>query len=73
MVYSEFHIHHLLVLDQNENDNAYSTSFCHKVWNVDHKMVILGIDFCYNTFSHLRVQHHNYPEHDTVYLSIFFP
>ena len=32
-----------------------------------------GIDLCYNTFSHIGVQYHHYPEHDTVCLSIFFP
>ena len=73
MVYGELYRHHYLVLDQNENDNSNSTPLRHEVWNVDHKMVILGIDLCYNAFSHLGVQHQNYPEHDNVCLSIFFP
>ena len=41
-------------------------------WNVDHQMVMLGAAFCYNIFSHLCVQHKHYPEHDNLYLSIFF-
>ena len=57
MVYGEFHIYPYLVLDQNANDNAYSTPLSHEIWNVDHKMIILGIDLCYNTFSHHCVQH----------------
>ena len=67
MVYSELHIDQYLVLDQTANVNAYSTPLRHEVWNVDHKMVIMGIDFCYNTFSHLGVQHNNYPKHNTPY------
>ena len=73
MVYGELHILPFLVLDQNENDDAYSTPLRHKVWNVDHKMVIIGIDLCYNKFSHFCVERQHYPEHDTVCLSIFFP
>ena len=73
MVYGEFHIHHCLFLDQNANDNSYSNPLRHEVWNVYHKMVILIIDFCYNIFSHLGVQHQHYPEHDTLCLSIIFP
>ena len=65
MVYGELHIHHYLVLDQNANDNAYSTPLRNEFWNVDHKELMLGIDFCYNKFSHLGVNHQNYPEHDT--------
>ena len=38
-----------------------------------HKMIILGIDLCYNTFSHLGVQHQHYHEYDTVCLFIFLP
>ena len=34
----------------NANDNAYSTSLRHAVWNMDQKMIIMGIDLCYNTF-----------------------
>ena len=64
-------IDHFLILDLTENDNAYSTPLRHKVWNVDHKMVILGIHFCYNTYSHLGMQYQHYTEHDTVCLSIF--
>ena len=73
MVYGELHILPFLVFDKNANDNAYSTPLRHEVWNVDHKMTIMGIDLCYNTFLHLGVQHQHYPEHDTVCLSIFFP
>ena len=37
------------------------------------KMIIMGIDLCDNTFSHIGVQHQHYPEHDTVCISILFP
>ena len=70
MVYSELKIHHFLVLDQNANNNAYSNLLRHEVWNVDHKMVILGINLCWNKFSHIGLQHQHYTEHDSVYLSI---
>ena len=50
MVYGKFHIYNFLVLDQNANDNAYSTPLRHEVWNVTYKMVIMGIYFCYNKF-----------------------
>ena len=73
MVYGKFHIQHCLVLDQNANDNAYSTPLRYEVWNVDHKMVILWICLCYNTFSHICVKQQNCPEHDTVGMSILFP
>ena len=73
MVYGKFHIHHYLVLDKNANDNSYSTPLRHEVFNVDHKMVILGIDLCYNTSSHLGVQYQHYYEHDNFCLSILFP
>ena len=73
MVYGELHIHYYLVLDKNSNDNAYSNPFRHEVWNLEHKIVMLGIDLCYKTFSHIGVQHQHYPEHDIVCLFIFFP
>ena len=73
MVNGKLHIHHYLVLDQNANDNSFSTPLRHEVWNVDHKMVIMGIDLCYKIISHIGVQHQHYPEHDTACLSIFFP
>ena len=44
----------------------------HEVWNVYHKMLNLGIYLCYNTYSHICVQHQHYPEHDTLCMSIFF-
>ena len=72
MVYGKLHIHHYLVLDQNENYDAYSTPLHHEVWNVDHKMVMMGITLCYNTFSHILVQHEHYIEHDTISLYVFF-
>ena len=72
IIYGKLHRHHDLVLDQNEIDNAYSTPLLHKVWNMDHKMVILEIDLCYNKLSHLCVQHQHYLEHDTICLSILF-
>ena len=73
MVYGELRIHHYLVLDQNENDNAYSTPLRYEVWKVDHEIVIMVIHLCCNTFSHLGAQHQNYSEHDTVCLYIIFP
>ena len=39
---------------------------------MNHKMVMLGIGWYHNTFSHLCVQHQKYPEHDTLCLSILF-
>ena len=72
MVYGELHRHHYLLLDQYTSDNYYSAPLLHEVWNVDHKMVILEIDFCYNKFSHLGVKRPHYIEYDTFYLSILF-
>ena len=46
MVYGELHIYHSLVLNQNANDNTYSIPLHYEVWNVDHKIRILGIDLC---------------------------
>ena len=73
MVYGELHILSYLALDQNANYNSYSAPLRQVVWNVDQKRVILGIDLYYNTFSHLWVPPHHYPEHDTFFLSVFFP
>ena len=73
MVYGELCIHHFLVLDQKENDNAYSNPLVHEVWNADHKMAMMCFNLCYNAFSNLGVKHQHYPEHDTIYLSMFFP
>ena len=68
----KLHIFHDLVLDQNVNDNSYSTPFRHEDLDVDHKILILVIGLYHNTFSHICVQHQNYPEHDIICLSIFF-
>ena len=73
MVYGKFHRYHYQVLDQNAIDNSNSALLRHKFCNVDHKKVMQGIDLCYNNFSHLRVQHQNYPESDTVCMFIFIP
>ena len=72
MVCGKLHICHELDLDQNVNNNAYPTPLLHEALDVNHKMVMLGISWYHNTFSHLCVQHHHYPEHDTLFLSIFF-
>ena len=72
MVWSKSHICHDLVLDQNANDNAYSTTFLREALDVDHKMAILVIGLYYNTFSHIFVQHHHYNDHDILCLSILF-
>ena len=71
MVYGEFYIYHYLVLDQKANDNDYSTPLRHEVCNMNHKKVMTGIDFCYNKFSHISVQHQHYSEPDTVCLFFF--
>ena len=55
MIYGEFHIYPYLVLDQNENDNAYSTPLRHEALYVDHKMVMLRIGLYHNKFSLLFV------------------
>ena len=72
VVCGKLHICHDLVLDENVNDNAYPTPLLHEALDVDHKIVILGIGWYHNTFSHLCVQHQYYSEHDTLYLSICF-
>ena len=72
MVCGELHTCHDLVLDQNVNDNAYSTPYRHKALDVDQKMVMLGIILYYNTFSLICDQQKNYPEHDTPCIFLFF-
>ena len=57
MVFGELHICHDLILDQNVNDDAYSTPLIHEALDVNHKMVMLGIGLYHNIFSHLCVQH----------------
>ena len=71
MVFVKLHICHDLVLYQNVNYNAYSTPLLHEALDVNHKMVVLVIGWYHNTFSHLCVQQQQYPEHDTLCLSIF--
>ena len=61
MVCVELHIRHDLDLDQNVNDNSYSTPLIHEALDVNHKMVTLGIGWYHNTFLHLCVQHQPYP------------
>ena len=70
--YGELHIWHDLVLDQNVDDNDYSTPLLHEDFDVDHKMVMLGIGLYHNKISHICVQHQHYPEHDILCLSILF-
>ena len=72
MACGEFQKCHDLVLDQNINDNSHSPPYHHEALDVDHKIVMVGIDLYYNIFSLLFVQYQHYPEHDTLYLSIFF-
>ena len=64
MVCGESHIFHDLVLDQNMNNNSYSTPLIHEPLDVDHKIVIMGIGLYHNKISHICVQHQHYPEHD---------
>ena len=71
MVCGEFHICNCLDLYQNIYDNAYPTPLLHEALDVNHKMVMLGIGWYHNTFSHIFVQHQHYPEHDTLCLYIF--
>ena len=71
-VCGELHIFHDLVLDQNINDNSYSTPLLHEALDVNHIMVMMGIGLYYNISSLLSVQNQHYPEHDTLCLSIFF-
>ena len=72
MVCGELRICYDLVLDQNINDTTYSTPFLHEALDVDHKMVVMGIGWYHNTFSHICVKHQHYPEHDNIYLYILF-
>ena len=72
MLCGEFHIYHDLVLDQNVNDSAYSTPLLHEALSLNHRMIILLIGWYHNTFSHICVEHHHYPENDTLCMSIFF-
>ena len=72
MAYGELDIYPYLVLDKNANDNSYPTSLRHKVWNMDQKVIRIGIDLCYNNYSHLCVQLQHYLEHDNFCLSILF-
>ena len=71
IVCGKLHIRHDLVLDQNANNNAYSTPLSHGALDVEHRMVMLGIGLYHNTFSLIFVYHQNYPEHNTLWLSIF--
>ena len=66
---NESHICHDIFLDQNVNDNAYSTPLIHENLDVDHKMLILGIGLYHNKCLHLL---HHYPDYDTICLSFFF-
>ena len=50
MIYGEMHKHNYLVLYQNTSDTYYLSPLLHEVWNVDHKMGMLKIVFCYKTF-----------------------
>ena len=72
MVYGKLHICHDLDLDQNVNDNAYPTPLLHKVLDVNHKIVILGIGMYHNIFPHICMKNQHYPKHDTLCLSILF-
>ena len=72
MLCRKLRICHDLYLYQNLNYNAYSTPLRHEDLDMYHKMVIMGIDLCYNTFSHLCVKHQHYHEHDTLCLFILY-
>ena len=65
MLCGEFHI-----CDENVNDNVYSTTFLHEALDVNHKMVMLGIGWYHDKFSHIFVQHQYYPKNYTLCLSI---
>ena len=68
----KFHIFHDLFLDQNVNDNSFSTPLLHDALDVEHKMVVMVIGLYQNTFSHIFVKHQHYHEHDILCISIFF-
>ena len=53
IVCGELCICHDLYLNQNVYDNAYPTSLLHEALYVNHKMVMLGIGWYHNNFSHL--------------------
>ena len=72
MICGELHICHDLVLYKNVNGDDYWTPLLHEALDVDHKMVMMGIGWYHNTFSHLCVQYQHYPEHNTLCLSILF-
>ena len=72
VVCGELHISHDLYLDQKVNDNVYPIPLLNEDLDMNHKMVMLGIGWYQNTFSHLCVQHQHYPEHDTLCVFIFF-
>ena len=56
MVCRELHNLNDLVLDQNLNDNTYSTPVPHEAFDVDHKLLIIGIGYYHNSFSLICVQ-----------------
>ena len=66
----KLHIFHDLDLDQNVNDNAYPDPLIREALDMNYKILMLGIGWYHNTFSHISVQHQHYPEHDTLCLSI---
>ena len=72
MVCGELHICHDLYLYQKVHDNAYPTPLFYEALDMNHIIVMLGIGWYHNTFSHICVKHQHYPVHDTLRLSIFF-
>ena len=57
MIHGKFHICRELDLNQNIYDNAYPTPLLQEASYVNQKMVILGIGWYQNTFSHICVQY----------------
>ena len=72
MVCGELHICHDLDFDQRLYGNNYTTPLIHEALDVNHGVVMLGIGWYHNTFSHICVQHQHYPEHNTLCLYIYF-
>ena len=52
IAHGKLHIYPCQFLDQNENDNACRVPLHHEVWNVDHKMAWVNVQFA---VYHVRV------------------
>ena len=71
-VYVVLRIFYVLVLDQIEYYNDYSTLWHHLVLCVNHKMAMMENGLYYKTSSHLCAQNQYPPKHDIPFMSKFF-